>query len=176
MWYKSDFESFMSLAPQEQRTFFTTSITFERRLILQSDPLCKLLLDVFKENRLKGRFLMHEFVIMPNHFHAILTPSRLVPLERAMQFIKGGYSYRAKKEMNCNFEIWQKGSKDHRIKDAEDYQRHVDYIWNNPVRAKLVARAEDFPFSSAKLRTEIDPVPEWLKPISFRAASSARGA
>src|SRR5205085_6048016 len=82
------------LAPQEVRTFFATSLTFERRLILQSKSLCDLLLDVFRDNRSKGRRLLHEFVIMRNHFHAILTPAPETPLERAMQFLKGGFSYR----------------------------------------------------------------------------------
>ncbi|PYY13090.1 MAG: transposase, partial [Acidobacteria bacterium] len=80
----------MPLAPQEVRTFFATSVTFERRLILQSKPLCDLLLDVFRDNRSKGRLRLHEFVIMRNHFHAILTPAPEIPLERAMQFLKGG--------------------------------------------------------------------------------------
>ena len=119
---------------------------------------------------------MHEFVIMPNHLHTILTPAPKVSLEKAMQYIKGGFSYRAKKEMNFNFEVWQKGSKDHGIKNAEDYQAHVDYIWNNPVRAKLVARAEDFPYSSAKLRNEVDEAPKWLSAILFRTASGTRSA
>ena len=161
----------MPLAPQEVRTFFATSVTFERRLILQSKSLCDLLLDVFRDNRSKGRLLLHEFVIMRNHFHAILTPAPEIPLERAMQFLKGGFSYRAKKELGMKFEIWQKGFKEHRIKDADDYRDHVEYIWNNPVRARLVLRPEDFPYSSARLRDAVDPPPAWLGLSSFKAAS-----
>ena len=36
-----------------------------------------------------------------------------------MQFIKGGFSYRANKELGSNMGIWQKGFSDHRICDAE---------------------------------------------------------
>ena len=107
---------------------------------------------------------------MRNHFHAILTPAPEIPLERAMQFLKGGFSYRAKKELGMKFEIWQKGFKEHRIKDADDYRDHVEYIWNNPVRARLVLRPEDFPYSSARLRDAVDP-PAWLGRSSFKAAS-----
>ena len=63
--------------------------------------------DVLAENRQKGRFLLHDFVIMPNHFHLLLTPAAEIPLEKALQFIKGGFSYRAKREINFAFEIWQ---------------------------------------------------------------------
>src|SRR5664279_2111792 len=67
----------MLLASQEARTFFPSSATWERRLILQSNPLCDLLLDVIRENRAKQRSQVHEFVLMPNHVHLILTPAPL---------------------------------------------------------------------------------------------------
>src|SRR5271154_4096384 len=105
----------MPLAPQEDRTFFVTSATWERRSILQSHPLCDLLLDVLRENRAKKRFEIHEFVFMRDHVHLILTPAPLVSIEKAMQFVKGGFSYRAQKEMNFQGEIWQKGYNEHRI-------------------------------------------------------------
>ncbi len=149
----------MLLAPQETRTFFTTSATWERRLILQSNPLCDLLLDVIRDNRAKQRLQVHEFVFMQNHVHLILTPAPLVSLEKAMQFIKGGFSYRAKKEMNINHEIWQKGYNEHRISDAAEYAQHVEYVWMNPVKAGLVEHPEEFPYSSARLKMEVDPAP-----------------
>ena len=106
----------MSLAPQEIRTFFISTATWERRSILQSTPLCDLLLNILRENRAKQRFELHEFVLMRDHVHLILTPSSQVPLEKAIQFIKGGFSFRAKKDLNLMGEIWQrvttsKGSK-----------------------------------------------------------------
>jgi hypothetical protein len=55
--------------------------------------MAQLLLDVLAENR-KKRFLLHEFVIMPNHFQLLLTPAAGVPLEKALQLIKGGFSFR----------------------------------------------------------------------------------
>ena len=118
----------MALAPQQTRTFFTTSATWDRRPILQSHPLCDLLLEVIRENRAKQNFQIHEFVFMPDHVHLILTPAPLVPLEKAMQFVKGGFSHRAKKEQLFQGEIWQPGYHDHRIQDANDYANHVEYI------------------------------------------------
>ena len=66
-----------------------------------------------------------------------------------MQLIKGGFSYRAKKELGVNLKIWQRGYVDHRIRDADDYRRHIEYIDQNPVRARLVMRLEEYPYSSA---------------------------
>jgi putative transposase len=78
----------MPQAPQSTRTFLVTSTTVGRRALLQSDRMAQLLVDVLVENRRKRRFLQHEFVIMPNHFHLLLTPAAEVPLEKPLQLIK----------------------------------------------------------------------------------------
>ncbi len=96
---------------------------------------------------------------MRDHVHFILTPAPQVPLEKAVQFIKGGFSFRAKKENLFHGEIWQKGYHESRIRDAEEYAQHVEYVWMNPVKAGLVDRPEDFLYSSARLRTEVDAAP-----------------
>jgi len=149
----------MPLAPQETRTFFISTATWERRSLLQSTALCDLLLNVLRENRSKQRFELHEFVIMRDHVHLILTPSSLVALEKAIQFTKGGFSFRAKKVLNFNGEIWQKGYNEQRIKHAHDYAEKAKYIQMNPVTAGYVDHPEQFPYSSARLKTEIDPPP-----------------
>ena len=160
--------------PQSLRTFFVTSSTESHRAILQSERMASLLMNCLFENRKKERFLLHEFVIMPDHFHALITPAAQVPLEKAMQFIKGGFSYRAGKELNVSFAIWQSGFTDHRIRDFQDYQRHRSYIHQNPVKAGLVDAPELFSYSSAFPGIAIDPAPPWLKPLPSQAFS--RGA
>src|SRR5271167_1524603 len=95
----------------------------------------------------RGRaYLLHEYVLMPDHFHVLITPT--VTLERAVQFIKGGFSFRAKRELESSMEIWQRGFSNHRIRDDEDYAKHVGYILRNPVERRLVESAVDFPFCS----------------------------
>ncbi len=111
---------------------------------------------------------------MPDHLHVLLTPN--TSLEKAAQFIKGGFSYRAKKELGSNIEIWQKGFSDHRIRDAEDYWRHVSYIRENPIRKHLCERVEEYAYSSAWPGFELDPVPQGLKPVELKKPSGAAEA
>ena len=150
------------------QTYMVTSATWERRSLFRNERWTKLLIDTL--NHYRGTaYLLHEFVVMPDHIHILLTP--LASLEKAVQFIKGGFSYRAKKELGSNLEIWQKGFSDHRIRDASDYGIHVTYIWQNPVRKRLCERAEDFPYSSAHVGFELDVAPQGLKPDSPIGAS-----
>jgi putative transposase len=162
----------MALSPQSIRTFFVTSNTLGRRTILRSEKMAGLLVQTLQTNRRSGRFQLHELVIMPDHFHLLLTPASNVPLEKALQYIKGGFSYHVKTELNRNFPIWQASFTNHRIRDAEDYEHHRVYIWQNPVKAGLVERPELFPYSSAFPGTEVDEAPPGLKPRSMKASLS----
>jgi hypothetical protein len=106
--------------------------------------------------------------------HALITP--VGALERAVQFIKGGFSHRVKVELGSNIEVWQKGFSDHRIRDYADYLVHVRYIHDNPVKAGLSEAASDFPFSSASSEHPSDAVPQRLKPVGDTAADGAAEA
>jgi len=147
-----------------------TSSTWGRRSLFGREPRARLLLGTLYHYR-GTAYLLHEFVIMPGHIHVILTP--LTSLEKAVQFIKGGFSYRTKKELGSNMEVWQKGFSDHRIRDAEDYLKHVSYVRENPVRMHLCERPADFPYSSAFPGFELDPVPQGLKPCPLVVADGA---
>ena len=153
-------------APQEIRTFFVTSVSNGRRPALRPEKMARLLIDVFAENRSLSRFLLHEFVIMPDHFHLILTPAENVSLEKALQYIKGGFSFRAKRELRYARLVWEEGFTNHRIRDEKDYDQHRDYIHQNPVAAGLSKTAQEYPYSSAFPGTAIDPAPPGLKPVS----------
>ena len=101
---------------------------------------------------------------MPDHFHMILTPAFEVSLEKAVQFLKGGFSFRAKKELGYLHEVWHKSFNEHQITDADEYEKHRQYIYRNPVRRGLAKTQEQYPYSSANPRFKMDPVPQWLRP------------
>jgi putative transposase len=134
------------------RTFFVGSKTSRGRQLLQSKLAAELLIDVLRSYTLAGKFKVHEFVVMPNHFHLLITLNADTSIERAMQLIKGGYSFRRKKELGLAGEIWQRGFSEVRVTDKNSFNAHREYIDNNPVKAGLAARAEDYPYCSAYLR------------------------
>jgi REP-associated tyrosine transposase len=144
------------------QTYFVTASTWQRRALFRNARWAELFLQTLHSYRVRG-YLLHEYVLMPDHFHVLITPT--VTLERAVQFLKGGFSYRAKKELGSSMEIWQPGFSDHRIRDWEDFEIHVGYIFRNPVGRKLVERAIDYPYCSGFPGIVKDEVPQWLKPL-----------
>src|SRR5712691_10317545 len=99
----------MMAAPPRGNTghgcYFITASTFQKRQLLRSDRMRQLFLDVLFHYRYREqqKYLLHDFVLMPDHFHLLITPT--VSLERAMQLIKGGFSFRAKRELGFVHEI-----------------------------------------------------------------------
>ena len=127
----------------------------------------RLLVDVLFHYRRQGKFLLHEFVLMPDHFHVLLTPAET--LERALQLIKGGFSFRARKELGFMGEIWQKSFYDRRVRDVDEYCAFREYIHRNPVKGNLAFVAEEYLYSSARAEFQLDGLPQRLKPVGVGA-------
>jgi putative transposase len=91
---------------------------------------------------------------MPDHFHALITPAPDVSLEKAMQFIKGGFSFRLKSTLD----VWMRSFNESQISTEEKFLGCVRYIEENPVRRGLVATPGAYRFSSAACG-RLDPIP-----------------
>jgi putative transposase len=152
--------------PQSQRTYFVTFNIDGRRRYMQSDRNCQLFLETLKHYREQGQSLIHAFVIMPDHVHLILTPAIGTTLEKAIQLIKGGFSYRAKQAVGP---IWQKSFNESQIQTVAQYHAQVLYIHLNPVRKGMVEKIEDYEWSSAK--SPLDTDPPWFAAAKAVAAN-----
>jgi putative transposase len=149
----------MYFAPQEIRTYFTSFSTAHRRRVFQVEATAGLMIATLQGYRERGSFAVHAFVVMPDHVHVLLTPAPVVSLEKAIQLMKGGFSFRLKSRSD----VWERGHFDKRIKDREGYEACVGYIHANPVKAGLTDQATEYRFSSAYPGMVVDPAPDWLR-------------
>lgn len=101
------------------RTFFATTKASQGCPLLQSERNAALMIDVLRSYAAAGKFHVHDFVIMPNHLHLSITAGGNMTIEKAMQFIKGGFS-----------EV--------RVNNHESFWQHRKYIAENPVKSGLV--------------------------------------
>ncbi len=128
------------------RTFFVTTKTSMGRRLLQSERNAMLFVDVLRTYAAAKKFRVHDFVVMPDHVHLLITVDRDMTIERAMQFVKGGFSYRLKKETGYSGEVWQRGFSEVRAETRESFAQHREYIRQNPVKAGLVALGDEYPY------------------------------
>ena len=148
----------MKRAPQESRTYLLTAVTAQRRRLFQVTASAELFVDTVQENRSKGRFELYAFVVMPDHVHLLLTPAPEVSLEKVAQYVKGGFSFRLKSRMD----VWERGYDSRRISDAEHFDVCQRYVEENPVRARMVDSASEYPFGSCGRVELVDPKPSWF--------------
>jgi putative transposase len=148
-------------------TYFITAGTFQKQRLLQSDRMARLFLDVLLGYRSQEKYLLHQFVLMPDHFHLLIAP--LLTLERALQLIEGGFSFRAKRELGFLGEIWEKSFYDRRVRDWEEYSAFRQYIHRNPVKRGLATVPEEYAYSSANSGWTLDAAPQRLKPSELSA-------
>ena len=152
------------------RTFFVTSSTAAKRSLFQTSRMAELFLEVLFSYSDQRKFRLHEFVLMRDHFHLLLTIGPEMTVERALQFIKGGFSFRAGRELDFHGAVWQRGFSEVRILDEASYRTHLEYIRDNPVRAHLTDSPEHYPYCSACPGFILDPPPQGLKPLGMRGA------
>src|SRR5438309_3796663 len=135
--------------------------------MFQTDRIAQVFIEVLKHYRRQCKYLLHEFVLMPDHFHVLITPA--ITLERALQLIKGGFSFRARKELGFGGEIWQTSSYDRRVRDIKEYRAFREDIHRNTVKRGLVGEWGDYAYNSAGRGFVLDGIPQRLKPVSMSA-------
>jgi putative transposase len=128
------------------RTFFATTGTSMGRKLLQSERNAELLIDVMRSLVAEHRFEVHDFVIMPNHLHLLLTVHDEMTIEKAMQLIKGRFSHRLSHEFGFKGEVWHRGFTEEQVMGRESFEGHSNYIAQNPVKAGLAVSVDEFPF------------------------------
>jgi len=138
--------------------------------LFQRTETADLLLSTIFRYRDANEFLIHEFVIMPNHLHLLISIEDGRSVGRAMQLIKGSFSHAIGQAGMKLKAVWQPSYYEHRVRDDGDYTRIRNYIHENPVRRALVENAKDYPYSSAQTNHRLDEVPERLKPEFLGAA------
>jgi putative transposase len=152
-------------------TYFLTFCTWHHRQLFPVETYARLFLKTLFHYRREGRYLLHAFVLMPDHVHLLLAPAPDITIERSVQLIKGGFSHALGSLIGRKSEIWQRGFTDHRIRDAQDFVRHRNYIHLNPVVGKLVAESSVYRYCSAFPGFMLDPWPPAAKAAVLGDAS-----
>ena len=78
------------------------------------------------------RYVLLALVVMPNHVHALLTPTEGHDVVATIGRIKGFAASRINKMINADGEFWQRDCFDRIIRNEMDFEAKLDYIINNP--------------------------------------------
>ena len=132
--------------------YFLTACTHRRRRILANDGIHAAFAH-FAGNSADHLVYVGRYVIMPDHLHLFAAFAPIAP--SLSEWLKG--MKRALSEEWKRREIpgpyWQKGFFDHVLRSNDSYTQKWEYVWQNPVRAGLVSKADQWPYQG-----EIQPL------------------
>lgn len=95
--------------------------------------------------RTQGQLLIFAYCIMPNHVHILAAPQGGVNLSTILGSYES-YVTRLSWDYGVIGKLWQRSFYDHILRKHDDAQPIIAYILNNPVKAGLVARWQDWPW------------------------------
>ncbi|MBK8809928.1 MAG: transposase [Acidobacteria bacterium] len=147
---------------------YLTSVTKDRLPVSRTDKIKGIVAKALDEARTSSGVKIHAYVIMPDHMHLITDGSRKVAdtqryfngvtARRVIDHLKNGSFETSllklrqeKRRRNHRYSLWDHHPNAFSINNEKTMMQKVNYIHQNPVRAGLVERAEDYLYSSARI-------------------------
>ena len=125
-------------------------------------------------------FHIEAICILPDHFHCLMQlPNGDAGYPTRLRLIKARFSNAIPKQERRTASrirkgergIWQRRYWEHRIRDEQDFNAHMDYIHYNPVKHGYVKQVSDWPYSSFRLWVKKDVYPiDWAADLTIRKA------
>ncbi len=141
-------------------SYFLTVVTQGREPILIDN--IDLLRESFRRSKRRYDYKIDAIVILPDHFHMIITPKSSREYSQIISFIKRSFVYGldggSKERFKANLTasqyhrahsgVWQRRFYEHTVRDEKELYRYMEYIENNPIKHGLVQKRGDWQYSS----------------------------
>jgi len=157
----------MHVISRDTPCYFLTSVAKNRLPVFRTDAIKDVACKALAEARKSGKFALYAYVIMPDHIHVITDSTRAS--EDTLRFINGIMSHRViahlkekghevsllklrqeTKRRNYRHSLWDHHPNVRVLLTESMLMERVHYLHQNPVRAGLVKRAEDYRYSSVR--------------------------
>jgi REP element-mobilizing transposase RayT len=100
------------------------------------------------------RYRLLAWVVMPNHVHLLIEQMAGWPLERLIHSWKSFTAKEINRARGTSGSVWARDYYDRFVRDGAHFENALAYIRNNPVKAGLVGRSEDWPWIGPKTLAE----------------------
>lgn len=140
------YRRFLPHFQNDHRTYFVTFCTRDRWRLPEVGREI-----VLRNVVSSAEYFLHTCVVMPDHVHVLLTPSwnrhgEVFGIADIVRLVKGRSARGVNVVLSRSGSLWQREYFDRELRDDEDVRAKGEYIANNPVRARIVARADDSPW------------------------------
>jgi putative transposase len=155
------------------KIFFVTCNLLRTRLALvDADFAC--LAEAISGVRTRREFLLTGYVLMPDHWHALIVPAVDDTLPQVMNAVKVASMRRINSRRGTRGALWQPRYFDEIVRTVKQYRDALHYMHFNPVERGLVSRPEDWPWSSFRCFGGSGEVPLEIDRLELPVDDNAR--
>jgi putative transposase len=144
-------------------THFITIPTFHRKRLFQNQRFGDLLAETLMQCCKQQKILLHDYVIMPDHVHLLITIQQGTTVADVVHLVQSGLEEELSRQYGYAGEVWAHPYRDQPLEHAEECAAAVRFIQSNPVRLGFCQQAREYAMSSKASRWMLDPLPEPLK-------------
>ena len=126
-----------------------TCVTMQRQKLFSETSMGRIVVKEMSQSESYGVCETLAFVIMPDHFHWLMTVGSQYTLSKIICGVKSHSARMVNHRLRRHGAVWQRGFHDHALRRDEDILHVARYIIANPLRAGLVKRVGDYPLWDA---------------------------
>ena len=136
--------------------YFVTTTTHRRAPLFERADLAEIVVGALYDIRSRGHIRVHGFVVMPDHFHAVMSLPDEEHLPKLMHSLKSYTAHAINNAREGRGKVWQDGYYGYALRDLEDARKKVRYVLGNPIRKGLLEEFGSYPWSSGNGKYEVD--------------------
>ena len=131
---------------KENATYHVIARSNRQEFIFEKDNIKDIFIRILKDAKKKYRFKIINFCVMTNHIHLLIKPHPKSDLSKIMQWILSKFAVVFNKIYSYKGHVWYDRFKSIIIESFRQLYAVYEYINNNPVKAGLVKKAEDYKY------------------------------
>lgn len=140
-------------------THFITAPTFHRKRVFQNERYGELLTEALMVWRQERALLLHDYVIMPDHVHLLVTVPDNTDVTAAVHSLQERLVEDLNRQYGYDGKVWEPQFRVLEVRDAEECETCVRQIHSNPVRVGFCDQPGEYRMSSRSSRWMLDPLP-----------------
>lgn len=145
--------------------YLVTTNTKDRRPIFTERSCCQIVIDGISFLRTGLGHKVHAYVLMPAHMHLVVTPKECSDISQVIHSLKLHTAREIGALLGAKGGIWQARFYERALRTAKDLEEAMAYVHNNPIKAGLAGRPEDYDWSSYQACILGDPTPIDVDPL-----------
>jgi putative transposase len=152
---------------REGARYHVTARANRKEMILESGAMKELFLSVVKRAKKKYDFRIENFTVLGNHFHFIIQPMKGASLSAIMRWIMSVFAMAFNRAHGYWGHVWGSRFVSRILGNLRAYMQAFEYIDNNPVKACIAARSDEWRYGGLAHILEgrmdiVEPLPQWL--------------